>query len=284
MATCEIKSNKMRVQINTKGAELALLSVDGSDHNWVWNAGEAWSRSAPLLFPIVGKLKGDRFLFEEQSYAMAQHGFARESEFLVISSQTNKVVFRLNSSDSTKKIYPFDFTLDVIYEIVNDRLNVQFKVLNTDKKKIYFNFGWHPGFVAPWSDHDGSLVSIGKVFGSRSYLRNGLVCDKEDSFFADHKITLNSELFLQDALVFKDLKPGIVAWSRAGERSVLRVDCGNAGHLGLWTKNLSKFLCIEPWWGYGDDDQTTGQIERKNGIQSLMPQQTWEGMCQIQIE
>lgn len=284
MGICEIKSDKMCAQINTKGAELVLLSIDGVDHNWVWSAGEEWRRSAPLLFPIVGKLKGDSYFYDGKTYSMSQHGFARDSDFVVISSQKSKIVFQLTSSDSTKKVYPFDFNLEVTYEILNDHLQVSFKVLNIGKNKIYFNFGWHPGFVAPWGTHEGSAVSVNKVLGLRSYLRAGLISEKEGSFFSSSELLLSAELFAQDALVFKDLFPKLIKWRRDGEPWVLSLDCGDARHLGIWSKNISKFLCLEPWWGFSDDDLSTGELDRKKGIQFLMPQEAWEDVSRVWIE
>ena len=63
--------------INAKGAELNSLQ-NASGHQLLWQAGPAWSRHAPILFPIVGRLKNDMLHYRGRSYRMKRHGFARD--------------------------------------------------------------------------------------------------------------------------------------------------------------------------------------------------------------
>ena len=54
----EIGSGALRAVISVQGAELQSLR-DASGEEWLWQAGPAWPRHAPVLFPIVGRLPGD---------------------------------------------------------------------------------------------------------------------------------------------------------------------------------------------------------------------------------
>lgn len=270
-------------QISAKGAELLSYRSGNYEHNWIWSGQDVWSRNAPLLFPVVGKLKNDQLIFNGQSYAMTQHGFARDSEFSLVSKEENRIVLSLVSSDSTRRSYPFEFRLDVIYTVSERGLWVGFKVVNTDQREIFFNFGWHPGFVAPWPNHSGSLVSVAKEFGRRSYLRKGYLEEAPITEISAKEICLAQDSFQEDALVFKNLNPSKITWSHPENRFALSMDCGSAPHLGLWTKDLSKFLCIEPWWGYADAESFNGSFDRKRGIQSLLPSQEWSGSCLVKI-
>lgn len=57
-----------------QGAELvSLRDADGTE--FLWQAGPAWRRHSPVLFPIVGRLKGDQLRHRGQNYPMTQHGF-----------------------------------------------------------------------------------------------------------------------------------------------------------------------------------------------------------------
>ena len=47
----------------------------------LWQAGPVWPRHAPVLFPIVGRLKDDRLRHQGKSYHLPQHGFARDRRF-----------------------------------------------------------------------------------------------------------------------------------------------------------------------------------------------------------
>src|ERR1044072_1005058 len=63
-----------------QGAELvSLRDADGTE--LLWQAGSAWRRHSPVLFPIGGRLNGDGPLHRGQSYPMTQHGFARDRRF-----------------------------------------------------------------------------------------------------------------------------------------------------------------------------------------------------------
>jgi hypothetical protein len=38
---------------------------------------------------------------------------------------------------------------------------------------------------------------------------------------------------------------------------------------GIWTKMNAPFLCIEPWFGYSDSIESTGNFMEKEGIQII---------------
>ncbi|RWX59596.1 aldose 1-epimerase family protein, partial [Mesorhizobium sp. M4B.F.Ca.ET.089.01.1.1] len=63
-----------------QGAELVSLR-DSEGTELLWQAGPAWKRHSPVLFPIVGRLKGDQLRHRGRSYPMTQHGFARDRRF-----------------------------------------------------------------------------------------------------------------------------------------------------------------------------------------------------------
>ena len=62
------------------GAELCSLRNE-QGLEVLWQAGPQWPRHAPLLFPIVGRLKNDELRHRGKTYRMTQHGFARDQRF-----------------------------------------------------------------------------------------------------------------------------------------------------------------------------------------------------------
>jgi galactose mutarotase-like enzyme len=95
--------------IQLKGAKLTHFSSrDGQ--NLLWKVDEAfWNRCAPNLFPIVGKLKNNSYVWDGQSYQMKQHGFARDAVFSICAQSDNKVSLQLTANEATKEQFPFDF-------------------------------------------------------------------------------------------------------------------------------------------------------------------------------
>src|SRR3954451_18654953 len=53
-----ISNGRISATIKQAGAELCSLR-DEREHELIWQAGPEWPRHAPILFPIVGRLKND---------------------------------------------------------------------------------------------------------------------------------------------------------------------------------------------------------------------------------
>jgi galactose mutarotase-like enzyme len=55
------RNDRLTAIVAADGAELhSLKTSDG--HELIWQAGPQWPRHAPLLFPIVGRLKNDELI------------------------------------------------------------------------------------------------------------------------------------------------------------------------------------------------------------------------------
>lgn len=283
MAFCEISSDELVIKINSKGAELAGLYKKGHQHNWIWSADEPWCRSAPHLFPIVGKLSGDTYRYGGAEYRLSQHGFARDSEFEIVVSEPSMAIFRLASTATLKDFYPFDFILEVFYQVKKSTLVVGYRVQNTDKRKMYFNIGWHPGLVLPDQDLLPLRITGEGGFGPCHFLRAGLLDEKHSSQIAKGTtVDIGVDSFTNDAWVFvKDIPEQLEISDSRG--NVVVMTTGRAPFLGVWSKDPSKFICIEPWWGVADLTGFAGSFETKYGIQSLDSGQEWRAEMSVEI-
>lgn len=57
-----LENEKPKVAIQEKGAELTSIVKKETQTEYLWNADPAyWKRHAPVLFPIVGAIKGDSY-------------------------------------------------------------------------------------------------------------------------------------------------------------------------------------------------------------------------------
>ena len=73
----------------------------------MWDANpDIWGSYAPNLFPIIGALKDDTYIFENQKYKLPKHGFVRNNEAVILHEQTqNSLTFKLiYNEDSLKNI------------------------------------------------------------------------------------------------------------------------------------------------------------------------------------
>jgi galactose mutarotase-like enzyme len=148
-----IASNELTAEITSRGAELVRLS-DCRGRELLWD-GDAhwWAGRSPLLFPIVGKVPGDRFRIGSKQYEMRQHGFARTADFMLVNADRSSCTFELRSSAETLRHYPFAFTLRATYQIVGPILTVRATIANESSVLMPMSFGFHPAFRWPLGLH-----------------------------------------------------------------------------------------------------------------------------------
>ncbi len=145
-----ISNHYLSTTIDSLGAQLTSIKKIGQDHEYIWKADpEVWGRHAPLLFPIVGRLKNDQYQFDGKDYSLGQHGFARNQEFEKLAADDDKLIFELKENEETQKSYPFLFSLRVTYTLWKNVLYNRYEVTNTENQDIYFSIGGHPGFTCP---------------------------------------------------------------------------------------------------------------------------------------
>ena len=136
--------------INPKGAELVSLIHQATQIEYMWSADPAfWGKSSPVLFPIVGSLKEDTFIYEGEAYNLPRHGFARDRVFEVESQSEDSLTLILESDETTEKVFPFPFELRLHYWLDGNQLHLKYGVKNTGENKMYFSVGGHPAFKVP---------------------------------------------------------------------------------------------------------------------------------------
>src|SRR5690606_25111046 len=116
------------------GAEMQAIQTRDGRH-WMWH-GDAtyWTGRSPILFPMVGKAPNDTLTIESERYQMSQHGFARRSNFTLLVEESDRCVYRLEASEASRALYPFDFQLDVEHRLEGRAVVVSAEVTNSDNR------------------------------------------------------------------------------------------------------------------------------------------------------
>ena len=274
----KIENDYLTAEINDLGAELSSLKLNSDGYEYIWQGHEQiWRGRAPVLFPVIGQLKNDLFIYGGHAYPMKKHGFARNSLFKQAEIDSSRVTFILSSDADTRTSFPFDFELEVCFELVGRALKCTEKVTNTGSDIMYFSLGAHPGFNCG----SGSSLAFEEV-------ETGLSCEKIDrdnllidkSFpldLIDGKILkLTEHIFDEDALILSELNSSVVTLNNSDNIHNVRFDFGDAPFLGLWAKPGAPYVCIEPWYGINDSHEIYNDISEKRGILSLEPEETSE--------
>lgn len=277
-----IKNKNYSATINSLGAELETFYKD--DINYIWTIdNHFWNKTSPVLFPVVGRLKNDSYILNGKEYNLPRHGFARDYEFNLIENTDNSVLFSLKSNEETLKIYPFEFELHLQYSLNQNELTIGYKVMNHSNQKMPFNIGAHPAFSIPRYFEEYSLQfnqnDLLKTYHLENELFNGESTLIESS---NNSIQLNYSLFEKDALVFKNLRSTEVNILRNNE-NYITVNFEGFPYLGIWTKANAPFLCIEPWMGHADYNNTNNEIFKKESIQTLDSKNVFECSFSIKI-
>ena len=64
-----LENEFLSVTVDTLGAEMHSIKKEGSEYLWQADP-KFWARHAPVLFPIVGKLKNGTYRYADQTYKM----------------------------------------------------------------------------------------------------------------------------------------------------------------------------------------------------------------------
>lgn len=283
----KLENENISVIISELGAELTSVTNRESGLEYMWTADpNFWGRHAPNLFPIVGRLKGDRYKYRDKTYFMTQHGFARDNEFDLVEKTSTYARFRLVDTEETHSIYPFHFQLDVIYRLTNqDTLGVTYVVTNTDSHEIYFSVGGHPGFRVPLEENEKFTDYYVNIEPNRIYNRSKLVGpyldnDLDTTFNSSIPLRLRRDDYKNDAIILRlDGNPVSVVLARLGVSHGVTMHIQDAQYVGIWTpySKEAPFVCLEPWWGVADTVNADGIINHKYGINELAPAQTFTG-------
>lgn len=271
-----IENKFLKVAVKTVGAEICSIQSQNTGTEYIWEGDpKIWGRHAPILFPIVGKVKEDTYRVRDQILHLGQHGFARDQEFQIVHKSKNRIEYQLSSSAETLANYPFRFQLSVVYTLDEHILKTAYKVENTDTEVMWFSIGAHPGFRCPLRPEerfeDYTLVFEKEECAARHLIEGGLFTGEKE-LFLDHEanIPLSKDLFQKDALVFKDLLSESIVLRDKNHRNQIRVGFKGFPYLGIWTKpEEGDFICIEPWYGLADSMDHNGDFQSKEGILSL---------------
>ncbi|WP_316798752.1 aldose 1-epimerase family protein [Pedobacter frigidisoli] len=276
-----IENDYLRVNLAAKGAELQGLFSKETNIEYLWNAdSKYWGKHSPVLFPIVGSLKNDSFIYNGKNYALPRHGFARDHVFDVEKINQSEAVFTLSQSEDTLKIYPFYFELQLRYRLIDRKLNLTYEVINNGTDELLFSLGAHPAFGVPntpdttYSDYYLAFNSDDKL--TYWELNDGLVADTTSNIELNgHKLELRHELFYNDALVFKTLQSNCISLLNSKNDFGLHFHFEDFPFFGIWAAKDAPFVCLEPWCGVADSVNHNQDLRHKEGIIKLDPNQKW---------
>ena len=284
-----LENENIKVAISPKGAELQSIHSKTTDFEYLWKGDpQYWGKFSPVLFPIVGALKDNKYIFGNQEYELPRHGFARDHEFDFEQISNEEVLFTLSQTADTLKVYPFEFKLGLRYQIAGTKVSCNYEVHNPGLEALLFSVGGHPAFAAPLtagSVYEDYYLEFNKDESITYHkIEDNLIADETASLVLDDsKLVLKHELFYNDALVIKELKSDSISLKNKRNQHGLTFNFENFPYFGIWAARDADFICLEPWCGIADGVNHNQQLRDKEGIISLSPGLDWKRSWSVEV-
>ena len=114
----------------------------------------------PILFPFPNRIRAGKFTWEGREFSLpvsdkfgnAIHGLCLDRPWRVIAQGDDFVTgqFQLSvDAPNRRTLWPTDFTIEVDYELLGNRLRANFRVINPSSQPLPWGLGTHPYFKLP---------------------------------------------------------------------------------------------------------------------------------------
>ena len=278
-----LKNGAASAVILDKGAELRSLNLSGREIMWCADP-KYWGKSSPVLFPMIGNLRGGRTIIDGNEYAITKHGFARDNTFAVTANEGNTAAFTFKANDDTLRSFPFSFELKMTYTLNSSALTIRYDVTNNSASPMPYCIGAHPAFACPFGENE-SFSDYKLRFEKKETVKSP-VMNLETRMWGDNdrikrldgsdEFRLDYPLFDNDCVYFDTIKSKHVELVSEKTGKGVKVAWSGFETLGVWTPDHKNapFICIEPWCGCDDYDTDDGVFSHKRGIQTTASGET----------
>ena len=283
-----ISSNSLTASIDTMGAQLMSLRKGESEYLWQGDS-NWWPRRAPILFPIVGVLKDGEAESAEGTISLARHGLARLNQFEVVEQSASSVTLKLQSTEETRKSYPYDFELKLIFSVAGDTLTQTYEVTNPANVVLPFTLGAHPAFNIPIPGVEAASLDQYHLLFTRSWTSFGPSITDEGlcDYTTPQRLIVNSDTLplswelidREKTITLEDVPDRRITLATStethSEAHGIQMDFEGFDYLGIWSAAPGcPFVALEPWCGIADTVDCDGIFEHKPGIMCLEPEQS----------
>lgn len=290
-----IESDLLSVSIDELGAQMSSIKLKNENLEFLWQKDpEYWKSSAPVPFPIIGKLNNMETKFEGKKYTMKSNGIIRYETIPVIDSSDAYVEFLFTNTAKTKENYPFDCRVKIRYELVENKLTVKSTIYNDDSQTIYYNYAGHPGFRTPLYENETCNdyyveFEEDEHIGVFALSNTGQLLPETVPFFENEKrFFIRKDLFSKEALGFRHPKSDFVSIKSLKNTHEIKLGFNGFDNLAIWSPYIPekdlKFICLEPWIGHSDYMGNEGEFSKRDEVASLEAGQSKEYIYTIEIK
>ncbi|AEF18020.1 Aldose 1-epimerase [Thermoanaerobacterium xylanolyticum LX-11] len=256
----DLKSNSFFEVVPERGGIITRYVWAGQDilyldKETLYNTEKNIRGGIPILFPICGYLKDEKYTIDGREYNMKQHGIARLYKWDVVKTSADdsaSITLKFTSSSETREIYPFDFELIFTYILKNGMLTIEQQYVNKSEKNMIFYSGFHPYFYI--ENKDNASISVDSDACYDAIDKKQLIFDGEIDF---KKTEVN--------LIFEPKSNECSILDKKRSMKVILKYDEVFKYVVVWALHDKEFICVEPWMAKPNSMNT------KEDIKNLKP-------------
>ena len=289
--TITLKNQFITLNVDTLGGEMQSILFQGREYLWQGNP-DIWKQKAPILFPIIGRLRHSKFTMSNTQYEIGAHGFARNTQFEILEQRDDFVSLSITDSPATLKQYPFTFRFTVSYELINQTIHKTHRVENTSDVPLYYEVGGHDGFCIPFSSEEKMgdcriRLPEMKCFSPYEFDDHISLLPKSRTIdLDDGKFVPTVTAYGVDSVILDDMPVRCAELLDGQGRVRVSLTFEDFPYLTLWTKDYptdTNYICIEPWSSLPDEACSSRELKDKTGIRKLNPRDSESLSYQIHL-
>ena len=274
-----LENDALAVRISSKGAELQSVVCEGIERMWSGDPA-VWGRRAPLLFPLIGRLRDGWYANGGERVDAPMHGFCRDRAFAAEQVSGMHARFETTSDEGTRAVFPFDFLLRVDFSLEGATIVKTHTVENAGEVPMPFELGGHEAYetrLLPGERMADYYVRFegADALGMFDMDEEGILAlPKIEVPLEDGRLTKTPEQLGIDTVVLENVPGGRVVLASAANPHEVEVEFPDFPYLGIWTKAGqadARYLCLEPWSALPDAHFSPRELAERPGVRVLAP-------------
>lgn len=216
----------------------------------------------PFCFPICGRLSRDGeegvYVYAGEQYRMDIHGFAWQLPWKLVQQSPMQLTLQLTSSDTTRAQYPFDFVLQLHYQLGANQLAVAMTLKNTGTDRMPYYAGFHPYLAVSSADKASTTLMMPSDYRYRYNASLTDVVARQPALpfpvsVADPDINEQLNHIAGENCCTLNYSNGDCLTMTVRGTDACRFD-----FVQLYTREHEPFICVEPWMSHPNALNTVG--------------------------
>lgn len=267
----KIENNIISATISDLGAEPQSLRKTDGEELLHQGTGGVYNSKSPVLFPLIGAFCDGLYVFGQKKYSMPCHGFASDTVFNAVQTDSKSVIFTTCSNSHTENIYPFSFRFSVGYSLAGDTLITEYITENTGKNILYCSVGSHTGYRLNGNLEDYAIRFQKYEHKNKYSVIGNDTAVNQNKLMDGNLLLLNSYMFSKGAQTFSGLCSEYVILEDKNGKGIVKVSLEDFKYLTLWSVPGQKYICIEPWSCESTHYAATNELTEQKDITVVMP-------------